>query len=429
MRWRTLTFAVCAVGGWVLTGHIRAQSSSPSIPLCAGLTVVTAINQENGDYESIKTIESVSPTGIRLKYSAERLSGDWFESGPPKLRQISMFRNVLADDLRNATQYQQIFLEKSADTIPGATAISLSTAVLTALKTRGQADLKISTAYGGLELTTDPDKRPNYYDYLMGGAIARVGKTTVPVSVLVNDVPVALPTIVAQGELAGNKSEFHILDDDANPLVLSYRIGIDAIPPLDPAMAAACEDLRKQGIPFTGVPGGERCLRPKGGDSDVLRVVKISHRCAVPASANTRSGGAGVPPPPGGTAAPGAVDSVERALLERGRAEVYSIYFSFNSDQIRDESEPTLKEIAGLLGKHADWKLTIEGHTDGVGTDAANLELSRRRAAAVKAALVTRYKIDGTRLVTAGFGESRPKDTNETLEGRARNRRVELARQ
>jgi outer membrane protein OmpA-like peptidoglycan-associated protein len=72
--------------------------------------------------------------------------------------------------------------------------------------------------------------------------------------------------------------------------------------------------------------------------------------------------------------------------------------------------------------------LAINGHTDNVGGDQSNLNLSRRRAAAVKDALVTRHGIAADRLTTAGMGRSQPKDTNETLEGRAQNRRVELVR-
>ena len=428
MRWRSVA-AVPVAGVCILIGVTRVSSDS-SIPLCPGLTIVTAINQEKGDYESIKTIESVNGKEVRLRYSSERMSGDWLDSGPPTLKRVSLFRNVLAEDLRTATQYQQVFLEGSAETIPGTTSIGVSRAILTALKTKGQAELRISTAYSGLELTTDPEKRPNYYDYLMGGTLARVGKTTVPLSVLVNDVPAMLPTIHARGELAGDHTEFFILDDEANPLVLAYRIGIDGIAPLHPDMIDVCNEIRKSGAAFSDVPGGEKCLYPKGGDRDVLRVVRISHRCPLLSSADTSGSGRGAPPAAaGGAVTGGTADSVERALTERGRAEIYSIHFSFNSDQIREESEPTLKEIAGLLGKHADWKLTIEGHTDGIGTDNVNLDLSRRRAAAVKTALVARYKVDGNRLSTGGFGESRPKDTNETLEGRARNRRVELARQ
>jgi len=88
-----------------------------------------------------------------------------------------------------------------------------------------------------------------------------------------------------------------------------------------------------------------------------------------------------------------------------------------------------LKEIAEVLKRHPAWKLSVGGHTDGIGGDAFNLDLSKRRAAAVKDALVKKYAIEATRLSTAGFGKSQPKDTNDTLEGRAHNRRVELIRQ
>jgi len=95
---------------------------------------------------------------------------------------------------------------------------------------------------------------------------------------------------------------------------------------------------------------------------------------------------------------------------------------------MREESEPTLREIAEVLRRNPDWILSIEGHTDDVASDRYNLELSGRRAAAVKAALGAQFSIAGTRLTTAGFGESRPQDRNDTVEGRARNRRVELVR-
>jgi outer membrane protein OmpA-like peptidoglycan-associated protein len=421
--------SILIAGACTVAGATRSTPAPSAIPLCPGLTIVTAVKQQNGDYESIKTIESVSARDVRIKYSAEKVSGDWLDSGPPTTKQVNLFRTVLAQDIRAATQYQQVYLEKSAETIPGTTAIGVSAATLTALKTKGEADLSISTAYGGLELTADADKRPNYYDYLSAGKIARVGKATVPVSVLVNDTAVSLPAIHAQGEIAGEKSEFHILDDESNPLVLAFRIGIGAIAPLDPAMTEICDSLRKGGVSFSQVLGGERCQNPNGGDRDTLRVVKISYRCAAPPSSQLQKPGRDVPLPPGGPAPARSAEGLERALAERGRADIYSIHFSFNSDRIRDESEPTLKEIAGLLAMHPEWKLSIEGHTDDIGGDGSNLDLSRRRSAAVKAALVAKYKIDGNRLSTGGFGKSRPKDTNETLEGRARNRRVELVRQ
>ena len=72
-------------------------------------------------------------------------------------------------------------------------------------------------------------------------------------------------------------------------------------------------------------------------------------------------------------------------------------------------------------------RISIEGHTDDIGSDSYNDDLSARRAAAVKDALVRDFAIAAARLATIGYGERRPMETNATLAGRARNRRVELA--
>jgi outer membrane protein OmpA-like peptidoglycan-associated protein len=120
---------------------------------------------------------------------------------------------------------------------------------------------------------------------------------------------------------------------------------------------------------------------------------------------------------------------LERELSEHRSAEVYGIYFSFGSAGIRPESERVLEEIADVLQRNPDWKLRIDGHTDAMGTDAANLELSKRRSEAVRDALITRHRIAARRLSAAGSGEASPKATNDTPEGRAQNRRVELTRQ
>jgi outer membrane protein OmpA-like peptidoglycan-associated protein len=122
------------------------------------------------------------------------------------------------------------------------------------------------------------------------------------------------------------------------------------------------------------------------------------------------------------------VGDIEKHLAAERRVDVYGIYFDFASDRIRAESEPVLGEIAKALADHLDWELDLDGHTDNIGGADPNLDLSVRRAAAVRQALVSRYGIAGTRLTTHGFGASRPKATNDTLEGRARNRRVELVR-
>ena len=126
---------------------------------------------------------------------------------------------------------------------------------------------------------------------------------------------------------------------------------------------------------------------------------------------------------------PAGMGEMERQLAEEKRVDVYGIYFDFNSDRIRRESEPILEEIADVLGRNPDWTLGIHGHTDSVGGDAYNLDLSRRRTEAVRKVLVERFGISAERLTTAGYGAAAPKDTNDTPEGRARNRRVELVRQ
>ena len=120
---------------------------------------------------------------------------------------------------------------------------------------------------------------------------------------------------------------------------------------------------------------------------------------------------------------------MERRLEVDKRLDVYGIYFDFASDRLRPESTPVLAEIASVLTKNAGWKLIINGHTDNVGGDVSNLELSRKRAQAVKMALVQSHGIAAARLNTGGYGASRPQATNDTPEGRARNRRVELTRE
>jgi outer membrane protein OmpA-like peptidoglycan-associated protein len=115
------------------------------------------------------------------------------------------------------------------------------------------------------------------------------------------------------------------------------------------------------------------------------------------------------------------------ALTASGRVATQGIYFDTGSDVIRGESTPTLKEITAMLTEHADLKLTIEGHTDNVGDAAANKALSEKRAAAVKAYLVS-AGVAADRLSTAGFGDTKPAAPNTSAEGRRQNRRVELVK-
>ncbi|HEU5402396.1 MAG TPA: OmpA family protein, partial [Terriglobales bacterium] len=123
------------------------------------------------------------------------------------------------------------------------------------------------------------------------------------------------------------------------------------------------------------------------------------------------------------------VNHIEQALKQTGHAQIYGINFDFASATIRPQSQPILAEIAKAMKDNPTWKLSVNGHTDNIGGDASNLELSRKRAAAVVEALTTQYHITSNRFTSGGFGASSPIDTNDTIEGRARNRRVELVLQ
>jgi len=113
-------------------------------------------------------------------------------------------------------------------------------------------------------------------------------------------------------------------------------------------------------------------------------------------------------------------------LMTEGKLVTYGIYFDVNKDVVKPESYGTLKEIANILNEVPDVKVKIVGHTDSDGADAANLDLSKRRAASVKNELVKSFNVNGDRLVTDGLGEGQPVAPNDTPANKALNRRVEF---
>ncbi len=386
---------------WGAASPVVLAAPSSKIPLCTGLTVVTAVNQPFvGDYESIKSFDSVTPNSAHMKYSAQipdapDLTGIFgFKtqaSQPPQpARTVSCARTILQSDLANSQDYREYFCEAQEERYPGTTAIGISQATLNQLKTTGTADFqfgvnglqelissfqKLVAAAGsrnqgqkgrdssqGLQgLDLSPEK---------SCALRRVESFDLAVPVLVNNQPVNLPAVHAACTPADRDQEvnFYFLDDPDNALALAWQ------------------------------------LAAKNGG---LQVIKITWPAA-----NQQP-----------------TQQLEKQLANEGRAQVYGIYFDFASDQLRPESAEVLKEITQVMHDHPDWKLSVEGHTDNIGGDAFNMDLSRRRAEAVKTALTLDYQISPERLTTAGFGATRPVASNDTMEGRARNRRVELVRQ
>lgn len=198
------------------------------------------------------------------------------------------------------------------------------------------------------------------------GVLERVEQTPVPVPVVVNGRREWLPAIHAKGTFEGLTG-----DVEAEFWFLD-----------DP----------DNPLTLRGIIGSSR-----------LTVVRIDH-----------------PQPP-------AENRLEKALGSEESVELPGIYFEFASATLRPESEAAIADAAAVLQRHPDWRVRLEGHTDAVGGAESNLALSRARADAVRQAIAGRLG-GGDRLEATGFGQARPRESNATPEGRARNRRVEIVR-
>lgn len=106
--------------------------------------------------------------------------------------------------------------------------------------------------------------------------------------------------------------------------------------------------------------------------------------------------------------------------------ETSGVYFETDKFNVNPKSQEALNKLVGIFKEYPDTNILIEGHTDDVGSESYNLTLSKNRAQAVTNYLVTNGISKG-RLTTNWYGEAQPKHDNTTAEGRAKNRRVELA--
>ncbi len=342
------------------------------IPLEQGTVITSSWGIVYQDVESTLSIRELTPASLELTSNTPKFKQDNGSEQEASSHQTT----VCKEDLQSGIKY----ITENGTHVPplvhGATRLRLSDKSFGEIKSTG----KISMDYQSFQSYDDGEKP--YHDV---GVLTRVEPEDVPYPMIVNDERVTLPAIHLAGITDSpspdprprksrpnhSQSELYVIDDPLDPLVLLWRVK-------DPVYH----------------DGKFR-----------LEVVKIDFKVAK------------------------AVNTVEKQLTEQKRAVTYGIYFDFNKDTIKPESEKVLKEIEQAMTDNPDWKLTVEGHTDNIGGDAYNLDLSKRRAAAVKQALVDRYHIAPERLSTNGFGASRPIETNDTLEGRARNRRVELTRE
>jgi len=126
------------------------------------------------------------------------------------------------------------------------------------------------------------------------------------------------------------------------------------------------------------------------------------------------------------TIKPPQADEMKAALDHDGHIALY-VNFDFNKATLKPDAQPVVAQVVALMKANPTLKLSIEGHTDSIGPHDVNVKLSQDRAATVVAA-VKAQSIDASRLSSAGFGPDKPIAPNDTEDGRAKNRRVELVK-
>ena len=346
--------------------------SETGIPVAVGLRLTSVHHYPDGDREKVVSLIDASAEGVEYAWHFQG------EQGQPAASRETFSRIVSAADLARAPRLNQVFQSDRHESTPGYTAMSLSRAVYAELR-RGAAthfsitDLDHSTLGAGAG--TVGEKLGGQ----LGGMVQAI--TTPRVTLHGTLTPVA----------AAPESLAVLLD--------GRRV---RLPALHLRGAFTYDDKNVGGDFWVLADSADPLILRESGDGEDLRIVRIDRPVSAP---------------------------VEGQLAGAScRAELPGIYFAFASAELEPESDAALAGVARMLAGHPDWSLTIEGHTDSIGGAASNQALSERRAEAVRAALVSRYAVSASRLTAKGFGATRPLEPNATVEGRARNRRVEAVR-
>lgn len=122
------------------------------------------------------------------------------------------------------------------------------------------------------------------------------------------------------------------------------------------------------------------------------------------------------------------VDALAESLAQQGRAAIYDIFFDTGESVVKSESRKALEAIAGVLSLEPGLTLYVVGHTDDTGSVATNTKLANERAIAIVRYLNTELGVTEDRLYAAGAGPFAPVAPNDTVEGRVKNRRVEVVK-
>jgi outer membrane protein OmpA-like peptidoglycan-associated protein len=347
---------------------VVAQKSALPLPPVAGMSVVQTLTMPEGDRESVHTVTDVTPKGLRWMWQFVEVhtNGD-------TLRRTHYYAE-LKQDLASAIRLRGYHDVRDPEEHPGYTMQALSRDVYRRLRTAGSDSFQVMALEptgGGALLAAFGVGAGGRSPVRWRGTLSVATPTPVPFPLLVNGRRVELAALQVRGRfIARGKTwepQFWFLADSVYPLMVKW-------------IGSATQ---------TG---------------NVLQTIRVD----LPSGDLPRE--------------------LELGLTASCRVELPGIYFAFNSAVLDSTSNRTVAAVAGVLAKHPDWTVTLEGHTDSIGSAAANRLLSERRVAAVRARLVDRHKVDAGRLETAGLGSARPRESNTTIEGRARNRRVELVR-
>jgi outer membrane protein OmpA-like peptidoglycan-associated protein len=433
---------------------LQAPAGVPVVSQRPGLTVVSAVagdtvlGNSRGDYEMAVTLTALSPAGAELQASS------FVRNDAGRHEWLRFRRTVPASDLRSSRTQVLGFESRDVEIVPGTTSLGPSLFVMAEVRRKGEVDFRVRNY---------ASRRDNR------GTLRRVGLETFPV--LLNGRRVRLPAVHMRGQLGPpghlRPWAFWFFDDPMQPITLKVYYGAEGAPEsarpewlrqviridvpdqeggirdlelafsapeaLDGAQDSGAEG--ESGMVEGDGDGGGRVAPPSpaegegdgaGPDGDGTgsgQGMALGNGSGAGTGVGARAGAG-----PGVGAAPGAKAGMPAEANGTCRVVVPGVYFEFDSDQLNPASAPWIDMVAQLLQGHPDWAVTIEGHTDSIGGARYNQGLSERRAAALRHELVARHAIVPARLGTRGFGATRPLEPNTSLEGRARNRRVELVR-
>ncbi|MFL5518624.1 MAG: OmpA family protein [Gemmatimonadales bacterium] len=356
-----------------IVGPGLAQAPGPRarIPLVTGLVLGSVLHSPLGEREDVIEIRSADATGAHYDWHERTIqaNGDTVEGARKRF--------VSAADLAGAARFDDVFGPKEQER-PGFTALTLSSAVYRELAGDGSAPFSLMVAPQDARRTavtsTALDALFTAGRVRYKGTLTKVSPAPEPFPLLVDGMRTELPALHVKGAFASGLKrtdwDLWVLADSAHPMLLKSVL-----------------------------------------EGDVFQVVRADlpdHSVKKGSTIESRM--------------------IEAELVKRCRIEIPGVYFAFGTAAIDPVSDRALAELAKGLAGHRDWKITVEGHTDSVGTDAANRKLSERRAEAVRARLAQRHEVDTKSWGAVGYGATRPRESNATIEGRARNRRVELVR-